>query len=141
MSDIKIQTTAPGQLEGGQQPLQGDAEQKSTCGFVGSQVFRGFPPAPEVQHGSAGPVSPAPNNRENATVGDMYVAAPVTVSVKPVDRKTLEGSTPGDFRAKAADAKMPNQPAPRQPVGQASLNSKLDAASKPISFNSENVGS
>jgi hypothetical protein len=35
------------------------------------------------------------------------------VTVTPVDRKTIEGSTPGDFRSQAAQPVMPPQPAPR----------------------------
>jgi hypothetical protein len=38
---------------------------------------------------------------------------------KPVDRKTLEGSTPGDFRSQAADAVLPANPGPRDETGQA----------------------
>jgi hypothetical protein len=42
----------------------------------------------------------------------------VNVNIRPVDRKTLEGSTPGDHRAQAADAKLPANPGPREPKGQ-----------------------
>jgi hypothetical protein len=35
------------------------------------------------------------------------------ITVKPVDRRTITGSTPGDFRSQAAPAVMPAQPAPR----------------------------
>ena len=37
-----------------------------------------------------------------------------TITVKPVDSKTLAGSYPGDHRTKAADAKLPDNPAPRE---------------------------
>jgi len=144
MSDITIQTSAPNQLEGGQQPLSPDAEQKSRSGFSGSQVFPlSGKQGVNVQPGIARPIAPAANNREAASVDGMYVAAPLSVSVKPVDSRTIEGSYAGDHRAKGADAKMPNQPGPRDGAGQAHLNSKLDkldAASKPVNFNAENVG-
>jgi hypothetical protein len=61
----------------------------------------------------------------------------VTVSVKPVDRKTITGSTPGDFRGKAADAALPANPAPRAAVGQFPLSGKQAAADKAASFPSD----
>ena len=126
MSDeIKIQTSAPDELAGGQQPLSADGEQKSRSGFVGSQVFRSFPPSPNVEGRAASLISPAANNRESASVNQMSVGAPVAPVVRPVDRKTLEGSYPGDTRAHAHDAVLPNQPGPRDPKGQAQLNGKL----------------
>jgi hypothetical protein len=48
------------------------------------------------------------------TVGSQVDLGPI----KPVDRKTLEGSTPGDFRAQADDVTMPAQPGPRGETGQ-----------------------
>lgn len=66
--------------------------------------------------------SPADGRKLNGT-GDfgsdinsgMACGSPVTVGpIKPVDRKTLEGSTPGDFRSQAAPAVLPNQPGPRE---------------------------
>ena len=58
--------------------------------------------------------------------------------IKPVDRKTITGSTPGDFRAKAADAVLPNNPGPREQMGQ-QKSSKFDSESKP--FESSTAGS
>jgi hypothetical protein len=128
MSDeIKIQTSAPDELAGGQQPLSADAEQKSRSGFVGSQVFRSFPPSPNVEGRPASLISPAANTREAASVNQMAVDSPVAPKVYPVDRRTIEGSYSyaGDTRAHAHDAVLPNQPGPREPKGQAQLNSKL----------------
>src|ERR1700692_3692161 len=114
MSDITIQTSAPNQLEGGQQPLSLDAEQKSRSGFTGSQVFPlSGKQGVNDQPGTAGPIAPAANNREHATIDGMYVSAPVAIHVQPVDRRTLEGSTAGDFRKQASPAVLPNQPGPR----------------------------
>lgn len=53
------------------------------------------------------------------TTSDMSVSSVVPVSVKPVDRKTLEGSTPGDFNksgdtAKASMDAIANPPSPRE---------------------------
>ena len=42
----------------------------------------------------------------------------IAVAVKPVDRRTIEGSYAGDSRAKGADAQLPLNPAPREPKGQ-----------------------
>ena len=140
MSDqIKIQTSSPDELPGGQAPLTADQEQKSRSGFTGSQVFPlSGRSGVEVAHGSAGLCSP--NNADGAaarpieSVNSMFVSAPVAVSIRPVDRKTIEGSTPGDFRAKAAPAVLPNQPAPRSAVGQANLSGKIPAPSAPTNF-------
>lgn len=60
----------------------------------------------------------------NPTTDKMTVGSQVNVGpIKPVDRKTLEGSTPGDHRSQAAPAVLPPQPAPRA-----------------VSDNDENVG-
>src|ERR1700722_12789412 len=131
MSDIKIQTSASDQLEGGQELKNDGSEQKARCGFSGSQVFPlSGKSGVNVEGSAARPISPAANNREAASVSGMAVNSPVAVSAKPVDRRTIEGSYPGDTRAKAAPAVMPNMPAPRTAVGQASLNSRLDAIDK-----------
>jgi hypothetical protein len=122
MSEIKIQTTAADELAGGQTPLTTDDRRR---GGDFNQNTLSICRGENVTPGTAGPIAPAPNNREAATVGGMAVAAPLAVSVKPVDRRTIEGSTPGDFRARAADAVLPNQPGPRDAKGQAQLNGKL----------------
>jgi hypothetical protein len=135
MSDIKIQNSSPDELPGGQKPLASDnADRKSTHGGNFNQVLRSFPPAPNVEPGSAGLCSPAPNSRPIEDVNAMFVSAPVTVRIKPVDSRTVEGSYPGDHRAKAAPAVMPNQPAPRSAVGQAPAGGRIPAAPAPQSF-------
>ena len=53
----------------------------------------------------------------DTTSNTMSASSVVPISVKPVDRKTLEGSTPGDFRSQAADAVIPAQPGPRDQTG------------------------
>jgi hypothetical protein len=142
MSDIKIQQDPV--PEGAQQPLDVDNSQKSTHGFVGSQVFQGFPTgSPEVAHGTVGLYSPRPNDRPVESVNQMSVSAPVAVGVKQTDHRALEGSNaPNDFRAKGAPAVIPQMPAVRSAVGQARLNSRLDAASASVTFppNSDNAG-
>jgi hypothetical protein len=52
-------------------------------------------------------------HRMSETTNNMTVPSVVPVSVKPVDRKTLEGSTPGDFRGPQVNVVMPPQLAPR----------------------------
>jgi hypothetical protein len=126
-TDFPIQDT-PAVPAGAQEPLSTDAELYSRNANTVSQVFRSFPPSPEVPRGTVGLVAPVANNREHASVDQMAIAAPVAVSVKQVAHRAIQGSNaPNDFRAHAADAVLPANPAPRQPVGQAQLNSKLRA--------------
>ena len=74
----------------------------------------------------------------SASTSPMSVNSQVTVGAfKPVDRKTLEGSTPGDFRAPANTADLTdfakNPPCPREPVRQSQLvSSKLQAMDAPV---------
>jgi len=114
MSDtVKIQTTAP--EAGAQQPLERTGNEHNT-------VFRSFPPAPEVLGSNPHPVAPNTEDGAGSTYGLSATScgSPVSVAVKPVDRRTITGSTPGDFRAQAAPANLPKQPAPRSDVGQTS---------------------
>lgn len=140
--DIKIQTS-PAVPAGAQEPLQDDNEQKSRCGFTGSQVFPlSGRTGTNVEGRAARLISPAANNREGASVSGLAVDSPVAPSVKQVDHLAIQGSNaPNDFRVKAAPAVMPSQPAPRQPVGQAPNSGRTPAAPAPQSFDSENVGS
>ena len=140
MSDIKIQN-APAVPAGAQEPLANDNDQRSTHGFVGSQVFPlSGRSGVEVARGSAGLCKP--NNADGAaarpieSVNQMFVSAPVAVSVAQVDHKVIEGSHGGgsDFRKQASPAVLPANPAPRAPKGQAYLNSRTPAASAPQSF-------
>ena len=79
--------------------------------------------------------SPANNATGSGVTSGMAVGSQVVVgAVKPVDSKTLGGSYPGDHRAKAAPAVLPNNPGPREAVGQAPLSGKQAASSKPESF-------
>lgn len=128
MSDeIKIQET-PAVPQGAQTPLSNDDNRKSTHGGTFNQDTLSFCRGVNVEPGTAGPIAPAPNSREAATVGGMAVAAPLRVSVAPVDRRTIEGSTPGDFRAKAAPAVLPNQPGPREAKGQTKISGRTPNA-------------
>jgi hypothetical protein len=68
-------------------------------------------------------MNPANDHMTNPLQGDttannLTVSSVVPITIKPVDRKTLEGSTPGDFRAQASDVTMPAQPGPRDATGQ-----------------------
>ena len=81
---------------------------------------------------------PRPSADQRITAG-MTTGSQVNVGpIKPVDRKTITGSTPGDFRAKAAPAVLPDNPAPREQMGQ-QRSSKFDGNAKP--FESSTAGS
>jgi hypothetical protein len=114
---IKIQTT-PAVPAGAETPMSNDDNRKSTHGGTFNQDTLSFCRGTNVEGSTARLVSPAANNREPASVSGLAVDSPIAVSVKPVDRRTLEGSTPGDFRTQAAPAAMPANPGPRQNVGQ-----------------------
>lgn len=57
--------------------------------------------------------SPNPGLRAKASNAAVTVPEGVTISIKPVDRRTIEGSTPGDFRSQAVGASMPTYNGPR----------------------------
>lgn len=81
-------------------------------------------------------VKPLPGSTgvDNTTSG-MSVGSQVTVGpIKPVDRKTIIGSTPGDFRSQAAPAVLPNNAGPRESMGQFPLSGKQASAPAPESF-------
>lgn len=62
----------------------------------------------------------------------------VTVGpIKPVDSKTLQGSYPGDHRAQAAPAVLPNNPGPREATGQFPLSSRTPAAAPAVQSDTE----
>lgn len=64
-----------------------------------------------------------PKDETSMTVGAQF-PAPLA---KPVDRRTLAGSTPGDFSAEAAPAVLPANPGPRDGMGQSRVtSSRLD---------------
>jgi hypothetical protein len=106
MSDIKIETSNPDDLAGGQTPLSPDQAAGRTRGTDCSQNTLSFERSPEV--GASSQASP-----RGYTVSGID-----GVSVKSVDRRTIEGSTPGDSRAHGAPAILPNNPGPREPKGQ-----------------------
>jgi len=59
---------------------------------------------------------------------NMTVDSQVTVGpIKYVDAFEFDGARGGDTRTKAAPAVLPNQPGPREPMGQSADNSKLEA--------------
>jgi hypothetical protein len=91
-----------------------------------TQLNAGTPPAqPALQDAIARSKNLSGHANDQNTLSFCRGAeTSVSVSVKPVDRKTIEGSTPGDFRAKSADAVLPANPAPRAGMTQAPLGSK-----------------
>lgn len=66
------------------------------------------------------------------TTSYMTVGSDIPVTVKQTDYKNLR--TGEDHRTTGAPAAMPNQPGPREGMGQFNDNSKLPAGSKPESF-------
>jgi len=92
-------------------------------GFAGeqNQLAHAIGRGTEVNfsNGQNAPVHPADEGgRPAKDVANMSLGG-VQVTVRPTDRRTIEGSTPGDHRQKASPAVLPPNPAPRQPVGQA----------------------
>lgn len=75
----------------------------------------------------------APSNTSGMTCGSQV--GPIVV--KPVDRRTIAGSTPGDFRAKGADAKLPENPNPRQPMTQTPLSGRTPATAPTFQSDTE----
>lgn len=62
----------------------------------------------------------------------MSLGSDVTISVKQTDYKNLVSGA--DYRAPAAPAVIPNQPGPRDQVGQFPLSARTPAGEKPKSF-------
>ena len=135
MSDIKIQDT-PAQ---GTVDLSTDANTGRTKGGDFNQNQMSFSRGNEVPASSGDVASRNGLNNGAAVRG-------VAVSVTPVDRRTIEGSTPGDFRAKPGDTANAslnavsgsNKP-PRDPVQQAA-NGKASIDKPWPTKPSENVG-
>lgn len=61
-----------------------------------------------------------PNTKVPDTHGQKQPGG-IAGDIKPVDRKTLEGSTPGDHRGDPKDVQMPNNPAPRDGMTQSKV--------------------
>jgi hypothetical protein len=102
-----------------------------------------------VEPGSAGLVAPASNSRPVENVDSFFVAAPLRISVKPVDSKTIQGSYAGDHRAPSQDTAAASlrtasgsDRGPRDGAGQAPLSGRTPAPSAPVSFppNSDDAG-
>lgn len=109
MSDTltnKIMIDNPDDLPGGQQPLSADVANGRVRGTDADQNSLA-----NCIRGAEVPASSQTSERGYSVTG-------VEVSVKPVDRKTLEGSYAGDSRAKGAPAVLPNNPGVREPMGQ-----------------------
>lgn len=110
MSDFPIQKSAPDPLSGGQKlPREGSQEQYDRCGFKGSQIFpiTGRPGTPVNNDQAASTVSPNTANgagsRPPENVSGLNAGSGRATSVKPVDSRTIEGSTPGDHRTASKD--------------------------------------
>lgn len=137
MSDttIKIQTTAPDQLAGGQAPLTPPPERR---GNEHNQVFplTGRPGVQIDNDVAARTVSPnsaaGAASRPSGSVSGLNAGSGRGISVKPVDCRTITGSTPGDHRAPSPDTtaasvqRAANGAGVRGPVGQFP-NGKRDA--------------
>lgn len=75
---------------------------------------------------------PVPDNPSTSVLGvNSRVGTP---QAKPSGFKTLEGSCPGDHRKRGADAVLPENPGPREQMGQYPLSARAPAASTPESF-------
>jgi hypothetical protein len=134
-TDFPIQDT-PAVPAGAETPITNDdrsTSRKSTHGGTFNQDTLNFCRGTNVEGRAASLISPAANTREAATVSGMAVDSPVAPSVQQVGHLAIQGSSaPGDFRvhgdyAKGALDKASDNGGPRQPVGQAQLNSKLRA--------------
>jgi hypothetical protein len=137
MSDTltnKIQTSNPNDLPGGQLPLSPDAAAGRVRGTDQSQNTLSFSRGAEVA-ASSQPIA-SKNNLSNG-LGVTGVA----VSVTPTDRRTIEGSTPGDSRSKPGDvaaasllAVSGSNKGPREAVGQFPNGKFCKDAPAPVSF-------
>lgn len=132
-NEIPIQTSSPDELSGGEAPLTQPERTGIEPGINSMSFCRGT----EVQGASARTFSPNLQNgaasRPSESVSGMACDSPVAVSVRPVDRRTITGSTPGDFRQKAADAVMPANPEPREGTSQTKISGRTPAATSPTS--------
>jgi hypothetical protein len=147
---VPIQKSAPDQLAGGQRlPVEGSDEQYNRCGYKGSQVFplTGRPGKQVDNDVAAATVSP--NNEAGAAsrtkedVSGMNAGSGRSIAVTPVDRKTIQGSYPGDSRRSPGDTARAalhqaaeGQGGPRSSTGQFP-NGKNDTAGKGGAFGNE----
>jgi hypothetical protein len=111
MSDFKIQTSSPNDLSGGQQALAADAEQKSRCGFTGTQVFPlSGRTGVNIEASSSittQKTSPTANDTPSDLNAGLQVTGRANEQAKHVDEKVLEGSggAGSDFRKSGDTAK------------------------------------
>jgi hypothetical protein len=109
----KIQTSSPNDLPGGQHAFVVESH-KSTKGFdSGEQNNLAKAQGRGVEVNVISRPIPSRNG-----LNDGAAVTGVSVAVRSVDRKTIEGSTPGDSRAHGAPAVLPANPGPREPKGQ-----------------------
>jgi len=147
---VPIQKSAPDQLSGGQRlPLEGSDEQYSRAGYKGSQVFPNTSrKGAEVNNDvAASTISPNTANgagsRPPENVSGLNAGSGRAIAVKPVDSRTIEGSSPGDHRAPSSDTAKSSlhqaaegQGGPRSSTGQFP-NGRADTAGKGGSFGNE----
>jgi hypothetical protein len=126
MADIKIQTSSPDELAGGQKPLATDSASADRRGNEFPQNSLSFCRGANIESGSA-PISGGARNDLNrgATVQGRQQE-----NAKHVDQKCIEGSYPGDTRANPGDVAKPSlgkaadNGGPRNRVGQFANNGK-----------------
>ena len=129
---IPIQNSAPDQLAGGQAPLtdsrRGNEASQAfpLSGRIGTPVEASSRDSnAKVSRGNVNGVGP---QVDSVTTSGMSVTGRAQEAARPVDSRTIQGSYPGDHRAKASPASLPPNPAVRQPMTQAKMcSSKLDS--------------
>lgn len=145
-SEFPIQTTSLNELKGGQRPLVSDDRRGN------EHVSQVFPltgrPGKQVDNDQvASTVSPNNANgaasRPSASVSGMNAGSGRGITVTPVDRRTIEGSTPGDSRRNPGDVAKGSlhqaaegQGGPRTSSGQFP-NGRADTAGKGGSFGNQ----
>jgi hypothetical protein len=145
---VPIQTTSLNELKGGQKPLTSDDRRGNE--HV-SQVFplTGRPGTPVDNDQPARTISPNNANgaasRPSASVSGLNAGSGRAIAVKPVDRRTIEGSTPGDSRRNPGDTAKSSltqaaegQGGPRSSRNQFP-NGRADTAGKGGSFGKEHA--
>lgn len=138
MSDVQIQTT-PEPEQGAQKPLAAERRgnenlrQNTMADAIGRGTEVNLTSQNSDKHFGSGlhqgremnGVSPRP---QSPTTSGLSVSGIEGANAKPTDHRALEGSNaPNDFRKKAADAALPDNPPVRSWMGQSKLcSSKLD---------------
>jgi hypothetical protein len=144
---VPIQTTSLNELKGGQKPLTSDDRRGNEhnqvfplTGRLGKEVNNDQPASavkPNLENGAA--------SRPSASVSGLNAGSGRGISVKPVDRRTIQGSTAGDFRAPSKDTAKNSlhqaaegQGGPRSSTGQFP-NGRADTAGRGGSFGNEHA--